>query len=95
MYQNVILIQPVTCRLDVKMCTFVSHKIIPDVGSLAHNQYEPVSTLYSVKVGKGRLQRQITLEIQHCAPSIVKDGELMLLHAHNECIGFKPMECVI
>ena len=81
--------------LDVKMCTFVNHEKIPVVGNLAHDLYEPVSTLYSVKVGKGRLQKQITLEIQHCAPSDIDDGDLVFLHAHNECEGFKPMECVV
>ena len=82
-----------TARLDFKVCTFQQLKTVPGASSCI-----PVSALYSVTVGEGRLCKPVTFEIQHCAESETcasianDDAYVMLLHAVDSHQDFKAIK---
>ena len=55
----------------------------------------PVSTLYSIKIGAGKLYKPVTIEFQHC--SLTSTGtsdnisDLMILRAADETKYFEPI----
>ena len=76
-----------SARLDVKICSMylhVEHRTLrPD---------QPVSALYSVTVGEGRLCKPITLQIQHCASTkSIPQRMVNFLRSTDEDQPFNPI----
>ena len=77
-----------TARLDVSVHYISSPSYLP--GPVSHDDYDywPVSALYSIKVGSGKLCKPITIEIQHCS----RLHEIsILLRASSEREPFRPV----
>ena len=74
-------------RLDVSVHVFENRESLPlSVGDHA----DPVSALYSIKVGTGKLCKPVTIEIQHCSSQhIIK--EAMILRAGSDREHFTPI----
>ena len=51
--------------------------------------FEPVSALYAIKVGSGKMCKPVTIVIQHCSNS--SESDVMLLRASNERDFFRPV----
>jgi hypothetical protein len=78
-----------TARLDVSV-HYISNPLYLPVP--AHREYWPVSALYSIKVGSGKLCKPVTIEIQHCSNPISWTSEnITLLRASSEREYFRPV----
>ena len=77
-------------RLDVSVHVFNNRDRLPLSAGDRSNQH-PISALYSIKVGRGKLCKPVTIEIQHCNSSLYIP-ELTLLRATNEREYFKPVK---
>ena len=82
-----------SARLDLKVCTFLNQQTIPLLGIDQDeiSNFQPMSALYSVTVGEGRLCKPVILEIQHCLEPIESHepvpqhtDELSVLRAQDE-----------
>ena len=78
-----------TARLDVSVHCINRPKSYLPVFSRDDHDHRPISALYSIKIGSGRLCKPVTIEIQHCL-SLVAD-ELTLLRTCNEGQYFGPV----
>ena len=82
-------------RLDVSFHGFKNRDSLPlSVDDQYHHTYHPISALYSVKVGSGKLCKPVTIEIQHCF-SVYSDSPRLrmdILRAASEDEYFKPIE---
>lgn len=88
-----------SARLDLKVSTIINCREQP-ISSVAsvHIDHEPISAIYSIDIGEGRLCKPIILRLQHCLESIVDDysgghnDELLIFHAHDENTPFQPIK---
>ena len=73
-------------RLDVHTHTFASDSESPG--------YVPVSSLYSIQIGVGKLCRPVTIEFQHCLDisDAVHLSDLVILRAVDVTEHFKPID---
>jgi hypothetical protein len=82
-----------TARLDVSVRYIytMNNLLYLPVPQHVHDYYghRPVSALYSIKVGSGKLCKPVTIEIQHCSSPIPE--QLTLLRASNEREHFRPV----
>ena len=80
-----------TARVDVSIHYINSPLYLP-VPQHVDDYYghRPVSALYSIKVGSGKLCKPVTIEIQHCSSSPAPE-QLTLLRASNEREHFRPV----
>ena len=76
-----------TTRLDVSVHYVSSPSHLP----VAHDHLDhwPVSALYSIKVGSGKLCKPVTIEIQHCSSQASE--QLTFLRASNENHRFRSV----
>ena len=88
-----------TARMDVSIHSINSKN--PDSLPLSADDWpsdndraDPVSALYSIKVGSGKLCKPVTIEIQHCSQSECTP-HLKILHAASEGEYFKPIKGAI
>ena len=81
-------------RLDVSVHGFKYIDSLPlsadDWSSSKDNPAHPVSALYSINVGSGKLCKPVTIEIQHCLPRVIIPHS-MILRAASEKECFKPI----
>ena len=59
------------------------------------DMYMPISTLYSIQMGAGKLCKPVTFEFQHCCGAFSNDfdtSDLVILRAPNASKHFKPIE---
>ena len=85
---NCIPLRHTSATLDVKVGLFLD---------LPHTEYDfldqPVSALYSITVGEGKLCKPITLEIQHCAATeSTKQGLVKFLRSADKYEPFNAIE---
>ena len=76
-----------TARLDMSVHRIINFQSYLRVPRYPH-RYRPVSALYSIKVGSGKLCKPVTIEIQH---SSLAAERLTLLRASNEKEYFRTV----
>ena len=85
-------------RLDVSVHYFNNQEYLP----IPRGHRDPISALYSIKVGSGKLCKPVTIEIQHChmLSTLASEipfslPEMTLLRASNEREYFRPVMDVV
>ena len=83
-----------TARLDVSVHYFNNQEYLP----ISRGHRDPISALYSIKIGSGKLCKPVTIEIQHCHVLLTLASEMpfslpemTLLRASNEREYFRPV----
>ena len=85
----------VRARLDMQMHVFAfanDGKWYRDLDHM-HLEYTPVSSLYSLQIGVGKLCRPVTIEFQHCLDisDAVHISDLVVLRAADVTEHFEPI----
>ena len=77
----------IRARLDVHTHTFANDSKPLAIG------YVPVSSLYSIQMGAGKLCRPVTIEFQHCLDISDMDvSDLVILRAADVTECFEPID---